>query len=529
MKKKIVLLLLFFSFSFSLSAQISLSEIIGKIIDKKTQQPVVYASVILKNINRGTHADFDGLFEIPIKHYENETIIISSIGFKTIEIKLSTLKKGVINTIYLSEFASSLDEIIIVSNKKKKPVILARQIVYQAIQKIPQNYPQQPYSYISYYRDYQQPINDEYQKFRNSKEPINYLNLNEGIVEVYDAGFSTDVFLNNKNQIALYNYTPNKNFALDSTLNIPYDNAKEKFSKSVFIPPLGGNELNILKLTNAIRNYKRESFSFANVFERDFIAKHKFNVLGTTYKDGEPLYEIQIIANYDEINTSFIVKGKIYISKRNFAIYKLDYSLSQTRGKDNLYAITIDFSNKNDLMYLNYISFHNYFEAKSKMIFTTKDAILDEKKLAIKIIFNREVDVRSIKTIKRKVSLKYKGEKLKVVRLEPIGKSNKKFYLYLDPEHKTILKDKKRFNFYNYFDFKLENIKDINGYKINKEVTLKFNQYRELFVQEIFENKPLPNNIKFIDKAKPLSKSTITKTNFTNQYWVNSPLKKSKN
>ena len=287
--------------------------------------------------------------------------------------------------------------------------------------------------------------------------------------------------------------------------------------------------MNILKLTNAIRNYNKKSFSFVNVFEKDFIAKHNFSVIGTTYKNGEPLYEIKITANYEEINEAFIVKGTIYISKRTFAIYKLNYNLFKKRAKNAKYSVTLDFTNKNDLMYLNYISFHNFFEAKSKMIFVTKDAIFDEKKLAIKIIFNREVDIRSIKSIKRKVSLKYKGEELKVDRIEALNRKNKKFLLYLDPKHKNILKDKKRFNFYNYFEFKLENIKDVNGYKINKEVVIKFNQYREMFVQEVFESKQLPSNITFVNKIKPLSKSKITETIFENDYWVNSPLKKSKN
>lgn len=529
MKKGFFLVLTYLVASLSISAQINAPKIVGKILDQQTKQPVVYASIMLKNLNRGTHTDFDGFFEIPSKFYTNGIIIVSSIGFESKEIKLSNLKKDEINTIYLYTVTDNLDEILIVSSKKKRKKLLAKQIIEKAIKKIPINYPQKPYSYISYYRDYQQPVNDEYQKFRNSIEPINYLNLNEGILEVYDAGFGTDVFSNKNNQTALYKYNTNKNFVLDSTLNIPYDNANKKYAENIFIPPLGGNELNILKLTNAIRNYNKKSFSFVNVFEKDFIAKHNFSVIGTTYKNGEPLYEIKITANYEEINEAFIVKGTIYISKRTFAIYKLNYNLFKKRAKNAKYSVTLDFTNKNDLMYLNYISFHNFFEAKSKMIFVTKDAIFDEKKLAIKIIFNREVDIRSIKSIKRKVSLKYKGKELKVDRIEALNRKNKKFLLYLDPKHKNILKDKKRFNFYNYFEFKLENIKDVNGYKINKEVVIQFNQYREMFVQEVFESKQLPSNITFVNKIKPLSKSKITETIFEDDYWVNSPLKKSKN
>jgi len=55
------------------------------------------------------------------------------------------------------------------------------------------------------------------------------------------------------------------------------------------------------------------------------------------------------------------------------------------------------------------------------------------------------------------------------------------------------------------------------------------NQYREFFVQEIFENKRLPIQKNFIDKRLPLSKSLITPLKLENNYWLNTPLKSSKN
>ena len=75
---------------------------------------------MLKRINRGTHADFNGKFEIPIKYKKNETIRVSSIGYQTKEIKLSTLEKNKINIIYLSKSNSTLNEVVIKSTKKKK-------------------------------------------------------------------------------------------------------------------------------------------------------------------------------------------------------------------------------------------------------------------------------------------------------------------------------------------------------------------------------------------------------------------------
>ena len=54
------------------------------------------------------------------------------------------------------------------------------------------------------------------------------------------------------------------------------------------------------------------------------------------------------------------------------------------------------------------------------------------------------------------------------------------------------------------------------------------NQYREFFVQEVFERKDLPNQKTFINKNLPLSKSVITPLKIEYNYWINSPLKTTK-
>ena len=54
------------------------------------------------------------------------------------------------------------------------------------------------------------------------------------------------------------------------------------------------------------------------------------------------------------------------------------------------------------------------------------------------------------------------------------------------------------------------------------------NQYREFFVQEVFENKRLPGQKNFIDKSLPLSKSMVTPLKLENDYWMNTPLKSKK-
>ena len=51
MKKNLFLIVILFT-AFSVTSQISSSTIVGKVLDKQTNQPVVYATVMLKNLNR---------------------------------------------------------------------------------------------------------------------------------------------------------------------------------------------------------------------------------------------------------------------------------------------------------------------------------------------------------------------------------------------------------------------------------------------------------------------------------------------
>ena len=63
----------------------------------------------------------------------------------------------------------------------------------KAIENIKNNNPIDPFSYIAYYRDYQ---------FVDKK----YINLNEGIAEVFDQGFLTHKISDPLNTTALYSY-----------------------------------------------------------------------------------------------------------------------------------------------------------------------------------------------------------------------------------------------------------------------------------------------------------------------------------
>jgi len=503
-----------------------------KVVDASTKKPVVYATVLLKGINRGTHADNNGDFEIPAKYKEKGVIRISSIGYKTKEFKLSQLKDNAFNTIYISKANNQLHEVVITTSKKKKRKLLGIEIVRKSIENILENNPTEAHSYIGYYRDYQQPVGDSYQKKVKSKEKIKYINVNEAIIESFDDGFDSDKLKNKKNQALLYSYRTNDTFIQDSTLTIPYDNKSKKYSESVYISPLGGNELNILDLTNAIRNHDKMSFSFSNIFRKDFVRNHKFKVRQIIFSDEIPLYEISFFSIKEKTSYEYNAYGSIYISKQDFAIHKFNYNLYYRNKEQPQYSVTVEYTPKNDKMYLNYITFNNFFEATNGNYFTIDKTVFNSKRNLFKISFNRMIDVNSIEPFRKNFKIYYKNEKLKVIDVHSLDTDSRTVTMYIDKESIAKInfeKEKANPNYGSNFKFDITNIKDINGFIIDRRASIKMNQYREFFVQETFQNKNLPIQKNFIDKSLPLSKSLITPLLLENNYWLNTPLKSSKN
>jgi len=501
-----------------------------QVVDGISKKPVVYATVMLKNKNRGTHADFNGFFEIPIAYIADGIIKISSIGYLSKEIKLSLATKNKITVIYLEVAENALDEIVIKSSKKKKRKLYAKEIIRKAINNILENYPNEPHSYIGYYRDYQQPVDDVYQKLIKSKKPIEYVNVHEAIIESFDNGFDSDKLKSNKNQSLLYEYAINTNFIQDSTLTIPYDNTSKKFSESVYISPLGGNELNILNLTNAIRNYDKMSFSFVNTLNKNFIDNHYFKIEEDVFIDTKILYKISFTSKKERTSFDYATNGTIYIAKDNFAIHKLNYNLYYIKNKSPQYSITIEYKEKKDKMYLNYITFNNFFEARNGNYFKIDKSLFDPEKNTFIIYFNRLINFDSLEPIKRNFKISYKGQKLDIINVNFLN-SNRILAVGINinsTKNIDFFKERESPNYATNFSFDIKNIKDIDGFKIDERASIKMNQYREFFVQEIFESKELSIQNKFINKNLPLSKSIVIPLKLEENYWLNSPLKKDK-
>ena len=98
----------------------------GTIIDQGFQDPVPFANVIVKDLQKGTSSDFDGSYELVLEEGEY-TLIFSFLGYKTVEISDVIVQVDQVNVlnVTLEELSQGLDEVVV--------TVSARQNTEQAV------------------------------------------------------------------------------------------------------------------------------------------------------------------------------------------------------------------------------------------------------------------------------------------------------------------------------------------------------------------------------------------------------------
>lgn len=500
--------------------------IVGKLIDSKTQEPIAFANIRIKNRALGIISNTDGSFKIPLKYKAYGDIIeISSMGYRTKEIFIQDFSVHELNDVRLQPATLELEEAVITAKKEKK--LTARQIVRKALRSISENYPVEPFSTVGYYRDYQ-------------LDSLGYVNLNEAILEVFDEGFDAIDSITTK--VKIFDYLENTDFKRDTLALQSYEYQFKEGRKVIdkaFLASYGGNEFTILRVHDALRNYKIDSYSFVHHLKSDLLSEHKFKKESDTYLDDEPLYTVK----FEKLLLDYSAYGTMYISKRNFAIHKMEYTVYDRAKKlpngivnkhktDNqlIFEIITEYHPENDRMYLNYISFHNTFQIWNPPKFVLQHATIDPNLQCFVMSFNRAPNLQDALNEDNYI-LKYKDKKLdftKVV-LDTSDENGKTVLLYpkMYPSKfmsMTMAASKKSVDSL-LLSIKVSNIRDVDGNLINEWTSRDYNQFREFFVQEVKPNAKSPVDSLFMEKRRPIFKDQpIIKPDNFDDYWMNTPL-----
>jgi hypothetical protein len=363
------------------------------------------------------------------------------------------------------------------------------------------------HSYIGYYRDYQ--IYDKGE----------YYNLNEGIIEQFDNGIATHKLYDKNNQSALYLFKPNLDYKIDSYLASSY-NSKDKYIKDFEIFNFGGNELGILNAHNPIRIFNNKSFSYVNELEKDFFLNHTFEKGRKFTTNDDELITIHFKGRKGKVYSKHKVKGEMIISIFDYTIHSFKYIIYNDKETTPILNIDISYKKRDSIMYLNYMSFNNKFYVQEKEIFKQKEVVFNLTKKRFEIKFNRKIDVETLKI--ENFKLNYKNKKIPISKLVVVDERN--IFLNVAKINSNIKNNNNDDDQSENLTIFIKNVKDIDGQKIYEQVKKPAYQFREFFVQEVFEEKELSSEIQVIYKMRPLSESRINKLDSINNYIINSPL-----
>jgi len=485
--------------------------ITGRIVDSTNHEPLEFATISLKHNQIGVIANAGGDFRLSVRHeFINDTVVISCIGFKHLEFAFGKLLKDEINTIDLPRAIYSLGEVQVYAPDES---LNSLRLITRAIRRIPKNYPCEENNFIAYYRDYQ-------------KREGEYLNLNEAIIQTLEKGFNT---LSVDNSYRLLKYKKNVKFKrvplpvyYDSE-GIPGYNSENKTIPGAQLGDQFGNELFVLMVHDAIRNYKANSYSFINTFDRDFIRNHKFEDPIPILNNELMLLKIDFTTNNRVHLDTLYVKGSIYIQPEDYSIHKLKYNCGYNIDDDvfkPIFTIDVEYGydqRLDSLLGLKYISFNNQFQVADstdenyfKIEGTYWESPDDARDPTMVFVFNKELDAKTARE-KQNFQLLLRDRPVKIADL--IVDEN---IVMIRPRKVISLKERSEIT------IRMNNIQDKQGKHLNQRNSIEYYQYRELFVQD-YNRDILIEGSCFLEQA-PLEENCISTSKTELQYWMNTPL-----
>ncbi|MGC9374162.1 MAG: carboxypeptidase-like regulatory domain-containing protein [Bacteroidales bacterium] len=249
----------------------------GKVIDQFSDEPLAYANISIFGKSMGTVTNNDGefVFKIPAQ-FLPFNLAISFVGYKNAILPISELSRDV-NIIYLKRANISLQEVVI-------RYVEPKNLIREAVEKIPENYSTQDNIYTVFYREIIQRNDD-------------YAAVSEAVLNVFKSPYT--------------NYHNDHIRLLKSRKNIDYS-----IMDTIFFKLKGG--LHASLYLDIIKN----SISFIDIDKLDLYDYKMGNIVKF---DNSTAYEIKFSPRYDLKNESF--RGKIFIDTETSAIKAAEFAI----------------------------------------------------------------------------------------------------------------------------------------------------------------------------------------------------------
>lgn len=339
--------------SHSAMAQASYLTISGQTVDSETRETLPYAMLRLKSKPIGTVSNQIGEFDFHIPPgYHQDTILISMLGYHDYEIPIQEVMDKT-NFIALMQVRPILLEEVTV----RPSSLSARQIIAEAIHRIPINYPQDPFILHGFFRD-------------SKKDDTTYVSLLEAAIRIYDRN---------------YDRAPKRQRRLLERVTI------DEIRRSYNYTNRRGwqqrlNEENSLKelLGNNLLRYQYGPFNLENDYEY-------------RYEEDVFYHDKRLFV----ITMPEFPGTEIYIDSESYAIVRFKFD------EENLDEESIDENTKriaaNTSTYVEYEEFDNKYYLKYFRTFTTyqdidlsTNAIINVSKLHLELLIN-EVQTEEVR------------------------------------------------------------------------------------------------------------------------------------
>lgn len=304
MNRIITLILFHFFFTSITNGQNIVIE--GVVKESKSKEALPYANIFLQKNILGTITNQYGQFKIILpQEKENDSLVISHLGYKTQTIHMSTIKNPL--EIFLNKDEKILDEVVIIG-------YTAETIIKKALKKIPNNYFSEPYKSTGFYRV-------------TSQKDNSYIHLSEAVFDIYQS--KTD--------------NPKQQFKLQKMRAIKDEKASQGIDLG--LKPSGIYEFDIVNNLDELE-----------LLNKTGLKQHNFQLEGSELFNGAETYKISF--DQKDIKKSGY-KGYMLIDKETFAFVYFDIQLSpkgvayykfgdaSTRALMKIIGINIDMSKNN--------------------------------------------------------------------------------------------------------------------------------------------------------------------------------------
>ncbi|WP_259367193.1 erythromycin esterase family protein [Cellulophaga baltica] len=246
----------------------------GQVLDKESNEPIPFATIILKKEEIYRVADENGFYELPVKKtmLQNSSVVISSMGYDSNTITVKELK----DKSYLKPKFEELSEVVITG------YLLPKTVLKKAVLNKKLNHPTAPFNF------------HRYGNVLVNKNDTTKLDL-ELITKDYDAGYLSPFVISQRVEQIKWNKnsTPKK-----------------------------------YKLSSQFFSYRQNAIRYANILDKRKYKKFELRFVKSNDSNDDGVYIIAFKTtrnkwNYTNRGYPTKYSGRVYIDKENFAIIKV--------------------------------------------------------------------------------------------------------------------------------------------------------------------------------------------------------------